>query len=176
MPQFRLTQKFSKDIKISFLSEPYCPDNILDDWFIDVFRVSRKKIAIATHAKSTFTLFTSYAQTSGATGVVKNISSMFKNFLAKQGLLEYSRQAEILFNEPYVFCKTSDRKILGHMNDFKNCAYSFIDRAERLDDSVLWEHVSNRINNMPVHFGSEGYIYPIEMLGKLLGHQLAVRK
>jgi hypothetical protein len=65
MPQFRLTQKYAKDCRINTLLEPQPVVHPLDDWFIDVMRVHRKKIAMVTHAQSTFTLFIPYAEIGG---------------------------------------------------------------------------------------------------------------
>ena len=62
MPQFRLTKKYADDYRLKTLLNPQEVLHPLDDWFIDVMRIKRKKIAIATHAKSTFTFFIPYAE------------------------------------------------------------------------------------------------------------------
>ncbi len=46
MPQFRLTQKFAKDLRITNLEDPQDTVSIFDDWVIDVIRVQRKKVAM----------------------------------------------------------------------------------------------------------------------------------
>lgn len=81
MPQFRLTQKYAKDCRISALSDPQPVNHPLDDWFIDVIRVNRKKIAMATHAQSTFTLFIPYAEVGGAAAIPDCIGNLLKEFL-----------------------------------------------------------------------------------------------
>ena len=62
MVQFRLTKKFATDIRVTQLTSPCDVTLILDDWFIDVIRVKRKKVAIATHAKSLITFLLPYEQ------------------------------------------------------------------------------------------------------------------
>ncbi len=121
MPQFRLTQKYAKDARISALSDPLTVVSPLDDWFIDVMRVNRKKIAMVTHAQSTFTLLIPYTKVGGAIAIPSNIGILLKEFLCKHNLSKWVGHLNKLFSEPIRFCKTGDRKILGHMNDFKRC-------------------------------------------------------
>jgi len=177
MPQFRLTHKYAKDCQISTLSQPQAINHPLDDWFIDIIRINRKKIAIATHAQSTFTLFIPYAEVGGAKEIPENIGILLKIFLQNHGLSEWSKQVEILFSEPITFCKTVDKKILGHMNDFKWCAASYIDDSPGCLHPIDWNQVANRINTMPVNFSlANQFIFPIEMLGKLIGCSLKAKE
>lgn len=80
MPQFRLTQKYAKDYKIKELSEPAVIAHPLDDWFIDVIRANRKKIAMVTHAQSTLTFFIPYSEAGGAIFIPKHIVFRLRNF------------------------------------------------------------------------------------------------
>ena len=169
MPQFRLTQKYAKDCRIGVLPDPRPALHPLDDWFIDVIRVNRKKIAMATHAQSTFTLFIPYAGMGGAAAVPEAIGIQLKEFLSHHNLLEWVEQVSVLFSETVTFSKTADRRILGHMNDFKWCVKGY---TEHLSEPINWSQIANKINNMPVNFAAAGeYIYPTEMLGRLIGHQ-----
>jgi hypothetical protein len=52
MAQFRLTDKFARDLKITLDKSPAKTFHPLDDWVGDVFRLGRKKIALLTHAKT----------------------------------------------------------------------------------------------------------------------------
>ncbi len=176
MRQFRLTKKYAKDCRITTLAEPSLVTHPLDDWFIDLIRVNRKKIAMATHAQSTFTFFIPYTEAGGAAAIPEYISILLKKFLYNHELSDWAKKIDDLFNHPIDFCNTVDRKILGHMNDFKCCADSCIDDSSYYSNTINLDQVFETINSMPVNFAAAGeYIYPIEILGKLLGHPLKAR-
>jgi hypothetical protein len=172
MPQFRLTQKFATDCKIKRLIEPVVTAHSLDDWFIDRMIVDRKKIAMITHAKSTFTFFIPYNEASGA----KNITAYFKNQLKElfQSNLLPALALEVnkLFADEHTFAKTADRKILGHMNNFKRCAEPYPGDPWPVD----WKDTAERINNMPTKGDVSDWLYPIERFNKLLEVNLPKRK
>jgi hypothetical protein len=173
MPQFRLTKKYAADYRIGALLEPQNVLHPLDDWFIDVIRVKRKKIAMATHAQSVFTFFMPYAEVGGAASIPECIGILLKEFLYDQDLSEWAEQIESLFRKPAIFCKTVDKKILGHMNDFKRCVISYINYSPNGIDPINWDHLAKKVNSMPINFSEENrYIYPVEMLGSLLGYPL----
>ena len=100
MPQFRFTQKFAADCKIKQLHEPTSTIHPLDDWFIDRLIINRKKIAIITHGKSTFTFFIPYAEAGGA----KQMTYYFKDQLKKLFLTDsLPLLAERINNTPISF-------------------------------------------------------------------------
>lgn len=49
MPQFRLTHKMAKELKIMQLNNPNNCAKLYDDWYVDVTRVLRKKVIIFIH-------------------------------------------------------------------------------------------------------------------------------
>lgn len=168
MPQFRLTQKVAIDCKIKRLLEPATTVHPLDDWFIDRMIVDRKKIAMITHAKSTFTFFIPYADAGGA----KEITSYFKNQLKalfqRNSLPALALEIDNLFAEAPIFTKTVDRKVLGHMNDFKRCSEPYPGDPYPVD----WFDAAEHINNMPTRGGVSDWLYPIERFNKLLSIDL----
>ena len=82
MPQFRLTQKVANDCKIKQLLEPVHTTHVLDDWFVDRMIMFHKKIAVITHAKSTFTFFIPYAEAGGAKKLPFYFSHKLRNFFS----------------------------------------------------------------------------------------------
>lgn len=119
MAQFRLTKKFATDMKISKLELPSLITAILDDWFIDVIRVQRKKVAVVTHAKSLLTFLLPYEKVGGARSVPDVIAVSLKKFLKEWELDVSDEQINQVFSSPHIFCKTDNKKVLGHINDFK---------------------------------------------------------
>jgi hypothetical protein len=122
VPQFRLTQKFATDCKIKQLPEPAATENPLDDWFIDRLIIDRKKVAMITHAKSTFTFFTPYADAGGAKSIIDYFKCQLKELFLANSLPTLALEVDKLFVGKPVYTKTVDRKILGHMNDFRRCS------------------------------------------------------
>lgn len=171
MPQFRLTKKFATDCNIKTLAEPSSTSNPLDDWFIDRIIANRKKIAIITHAKTTFTFFIPYNEAGGAKNIINCFKLKLKNMFRNNSLFALALAVENLFAEELTFTKTVDKKILGNMNDFK-----FIGAPHPDDIKKDWDETAERINNMPVDVTSRACSYPIDRLNELLKINLPRRK
>lgn len=76
-------------------------------------------------------------------------------------------------SKPTIFCKTVDKKILGHINDFKRCVIGYINYSPNFIDPINWNHLAKEINSMPIKFSAENrYTFPSEILGNLLGYPL----
>ncbi len=172
MPQFRLTQKFATDCKIKQLLEPAATDNPLDDWFIDCLIADRKKVAMITHGKSAFTFFIPYADAGGAKGIIDYFKEQLKDLFLHNALPTLALEVDKLFTDEHTYTKTADRKILGHMNDFKYCSAPYPGDPNPID----WQDRAERINNMPINAGSRHWSYPIENFNELLGVNLPERK
>ncbi len=148
MPQLRLTQKFAKDLKLKNLNEFKEVSSLFDDWVVDVVRVNRKKIAMVTHVKSLLTFFIPYQSIGGAKNIPQAIGVLLSEWIANNGYSRYYQEINELFNQPFHFCKTSDRKVLGHMNDFKRCASFTWCRCPF--DKINWIELADDIADMPV--------------------------
>jgi len=172
VPQFRLTQKFALDCKIKQLLKPAISEHPLDDWFIDRLIVDRKKIAMITHAKSTFTSFIPYTDAGGAKGIISHFKVQLKLLFLSNSLPELALEVDRLFSGELVLTKTVDRKILGHMNDFRRCSEPYPGDPYPVD----WSDAAERINNMPTKgIDDSDWQYPIERFNKLLGIHLPKR-
>lgn len=159
--QFRLTKKFAKDIKASQLCEPMDTINPLDDWFIDVMRVARKKVAMVTHAKSTYTFFIPYELAGGAKSIPESLIVSLRYLLHRHDVTNYEESLDALMTSEPIFCKTVDRKILGHMNDYKRCSDYILDV-----EGIYAAEAA--MADMPICIDSI-HTCPIEKLGELLG-------
>lgn len=165
MTQFRLTKKFATDIKVIKLGPPELTSSVLDDWFIDVIRVQRKKVAIATHGKSLLTFLLPYEEVGGAKSVPNCVGVLLGMFFRENDLDVDEGQVEKIFSEPPIFCKTDNRKVLGHMNDFKNCVLATAVHHDLNFHDINWDEVMHSINHTPVNM--QGYAYPIEIAKEL---------
>jgi hypothetical protein len=170
MPQFRLTQKFATDCKIKQLIEPVITAHPLDDWFIDRLIIDRKKVAMITHGKSAFTFFIPYAD--GAKGMIDYFKEQLKDLFLRNSLPTLALEVDKLFAGELVYAKTVDRKILGHMNDFRRCSKPYPGDPYPID----WQDKVERINNMPINADSRNSSFPIENFNELLCINLPKRK
>jgi len=161
MAQFRLTKKFAIDIKVSKLGSPSLVTPMLDDWFIDVIRVQRKKVAMVTHVKSLLTFLLPYEQVGGAKSIPDCIGVLLNRFLNENELDVDGDQIQKLFSRPPVFCKTDNRRVLGHMNDFKQCINARVFHDNLNLNDIHWDDVMHAINNMLI--GTQGYKFATDL-------------
>lgn len=61
MPRIRITRKFADDLSIKTLQEPVRKISPLDDWVVDLLRISGRKVAMVTQTQTFFTFFIPYA-------------------------------------------------------------------------------------------------------------------
>lgn len=165
MAQFRLTKKYADDLKVSKLALPTPVTPIYDDWVIDVIRVQRKKVAMMTHVKSLLTFLLPYEEVGGAKSVPDCIGVLLDAFVRENDLEIAENQIEKIFSTPPTFCKTDNRKVLGHMNDFKSCVQAFVAHYGGNFVDIDWDDVMHSVNNTLV--GVQGYGRPIEIAKEL---------
>jgi hypothetical protein len=168
MPQYRLTKKFSEDCKISIASLPSEVDSAIDDWVIDLFKIDRYKIVIATHVKTLCTLLIPSSYVDKPVQALELLPKLFAQFLIMCGY-EDIQAAEAymhLCNLPVQYCKTHDRSVLGVMNDFKRCAKYYLEGTPFAD--IDWGEVVMYLNQIPVNLKCKGFFTPRELLDSLL--------
>lgn len=166
VPQIRPTLKFSKDLKIKILREPKEELDFFDDWFVDVIRIDRKKVAFAMHSKTLFSLLIPYTHVGGTKGIPFGIRDSLIKFVVKNVFSQYQQTISSLFDEERVFCKTKERSVLGHMRDFKNCidAYTVGLSFSKID----WVEAMIYLNKVLAGDGKRNYNRPIDLMLKAL--------
>jgi hypothetical protein len=162
MTQFRLTQKFAKDLSINKLNEPKEALSIFDDWFIDTIQINRKKVALITHSITFLSFLAPYRHFGGAKNIPSCIKDFLIDFLEKNKLNQYISNIEVLFHASVTFCKTKDRRVLGHMNDFKGFidAYTYNIPFE----NISWDDLIIKINNILAGDSKGNYNRPIDLM------------
>ena len=166
MAQFRITRKYAKDIKVTNLATPAVATKPYDNWFIDVIRANRRKIAMITHAHSLLTFLIPYADVGGAKAIPDCIPVLIKQFLWDHDLQRREEAVNRLFEEPPTYCKTADKHIIGHMNDFKKIIDYYTKHSR---EGYGWDAIAGKINDMISNKYGQGYIQPKEMMIKILG-------
>lgn len=158
MPQLRLTQKFSKNLHISTLSEPQVTTSMFDDWIIDVVRAQRKKVALMVHVKSYLPLFIPYQTIGGAQNIVSALGMLLSEWVIKNGHASCCQSISKLFAESITFCKTVDKRALGYMNEYKYHAPFFWEDV-RFED-IDWQAQTQELADMPLLMKHERVKYP----------------
>ena len=165
MTQFRITQKYAKDIKVTNLATPSATTKPYDDWFIDVIRTHRKKIAMITHAHSLLTFLIPYADVGGAKAIPDCIPVLINQFLWAHDLQCFEEAVNYLFEEPPRYCKTADKHVIGHMNDFKRIVDYYTSHPQGECD---WDAIADTINDIVSNKYGEGYLRPRELMVTIL--------
>lgn len=164
MVQFRLSHKFTKDLKIKDLVLPSAVDSVLDDWIIDVFHFSRRKIAITTHVNTLFTCLIPYSEVDNVKSIPDICLRSVQEYIFKNGFQESVLEIQELIESPKVFCKTNNASVMANVNDFKNRIKVFFD-MESLE-SMGVEGLSDHLNTVPI--ASRGFSSSKKLLKKLL--------
>lgn len=151
MLQLRLTKKIAKDLKIITLDEPIEQDNPFNDWFINVFTVNRKKVAIFTHGSTMLSFFSLYSEIGGAKNLFIALKLHLTKYLQQLGFYHLQAQVESIFDGAYKFCKTGDKQVLGHMNDFIHGVKCYTELPNITGEFLSWEEITKRINETPMN-------------------------
>lgn len=150
MPQFRLTQKFAKDINITTLATPKEMTSVYDDWFIDVITVQRQRVALLMHSKTLLTFCVPYPEVGGASNVPDCICVFITEFLAKHDLEQLIDEAQEALTLPIIYCKTNNQSVLAHLNNAKEILENKVSRMNAEFYSIHWEQLSEELNTIPI--------------------------
>jgi hypothetical protein len=161
------TRKLLKELDVPLVE----PDKIaqhtegLGNWYANLLRIDRRKCLIFTNEKSLYTFL--------IPKVLKaNLKNIEDEFLIN---LSYNLQCEgfglevinrvMLEYQEIGFAKTSNRQVLGSMNEFAFEYEFFIRREGGLEKARIFE-INKQINRTPM--SPLKYKYPIEGLKSLL--------
>lgn len=148
MPQFRLTHKFARDLRINALSEPNETESLFDDWIIDVIRVERKKVAIVLHAKTLLVFAIPYIAVGGVKHIPAHISVILQHYLDSEQSVQHIAHVQTLFKTKSSFCKTNNRQLLGHLNDFKAIIHCYANSNSF--EHINWYTIACKLHKTPV--------------------------
>ncbi len=157
MPQYRLTQKFARHLKITRLQDPLPVASRVDEWCIDAVIFQRKRIAMATHVQSLLTFLLPYQLVGRVRNVPDCLPVLLNEFLLAHDLEKSAQQVDHTFSETPHFCKTTNRQLLGHMNDFKRCLSVMVQTHPFPETQDDWDTLAYEINDMPVNVTRPGH-------------------
>lgn len=165
------TRKLLKELEVPFVEPDKIPEPTegLGNWYANLLRIERKKCLLFTNEKTLYSFL--------IPKVLKaNLKNIEEEFLIN---LSYNLQAEgfglevinrvMQEYQEIVFAKTSNRQVLGSMNEFAFEYDFFIRREGGLEKARIFE-VNKHINRTPL--SPLKYKYPVDMLQEILNRGL----
>jgi len=132
----------------------------LGDWCVNLLRTQRKKFLLIVNEKTLFSILVPEVKKAQ----IQNIAVVFRKALFAALIDEEftAEQAEKLLTEydEIGISKTTDRSVLGSMNDYAYHYKSFVERCGGFENCripLLMMH----INRMPM--GAKNYAYPVDL-------------
>lgn len=173
MPQFRLTAKMAKELKVIELNPPNNCIRLYDDWYVDITRILRKTVFIFMHIQSRITLAIPNYEIGGTQNLLDSFPALLKHFLNQ---LCYHHIADKVYNfftcslEQMSFVKTNDKSTLRYICEFTNTLKFKAERSGYIDQSIcnaVSEHWQNHF--IKSNIDSTQYTTPLKLLKNLLG-------
>ncbi len=113
----RITQKLAKKIKVTLVGALPPHDNPLLDWTANLFMVSRWQCIILTNSASLYSVvFTGKGVPNEQAFVEQGMKTLREN-LALDGIMDIFDTMIAPALDSVNFCKTSDRRVMGSMNE-----------------------------------------------------------
>jgi len=173
MPQFRLTIKLAKDLKIELQEQPVEVVPIYDDWYVDLMRANRKKVVVFMHINTFMALAMPCTEIGGIKNMFECFPILLRDFLYD---LEFEDIAEQSYNyfdvsqESYTFTKTKNLTVLRFMTDFKyNLEY---DMSRYGVSQIVCDKVSKHwLKWLLRPKGMKEYTRPMELMQKVFSGQ-----
>ncbi len=167
MLQLRCTQKAQRflGLKREHLSEVKSPSSLLGNWYVNIFVVDRRKTILFMNERTllSFVIFGARKEH------VKAFSDIFlrgvDQLLSIEGIDDEAIDRVLSDYETLEYTATSDRKVLGNMNDLMDLYKHFIFHGGGYKNCDLWSIIS-RINRTPQR--NLGWMFSIDVAGELL--------
>ena len=147
---FRCTEKVRKRVGVgpALLAPP--PDLVAaNEWYCNVLTLARRPVYMVTHALSLFTLLFPAAGASTPAALAAAVRVQVRAALARQGFAPEAA-GRILDEGPDQFCKTTDRGVLGSMNDFARMADWTAYDHQSADPDLLAMTADEHMNPAPM--------------------------
>ncbi len=114
---FHITQKLARKIKVVPAAALPPHENSLLDWTANLFMVSRWQCIILTNSASLYSVvFPGKGVPNGRTFVEQSMKALRDN-MALDGIMDIFDTKIASALDSVSFCKTSDRRVLGSMNE-----------------------------------------------------------
>lgn len=148
MPQFRLTAKMAKELKITQLALPEKATRSYDDWYVDLTRIGRKKVYVFMHITMRIALALPNFEMGGLHNLFSCFAGQLHYILKEHDYAKYHHvadEAQTFFDVPiddYTFTKTNDKSSIRYVSDF---IYILHDETIRYSEMAPHDNGINQI-------------------------------
>lgn len=129
-------------------------------WHGNILQIKRRKALLLTHNESYYSIFIYGITKKELPLLPKRIQERLKQQLLKDSFTPKEIETILLFSQHFSYFKSSNRKVLGVMNDMAQTIEIHLSFGEN-DEASL----SSRINTTP--YKVNGYIYPYRALKEM---------
>lgn len=142
---FRVTQKLAKKIKVVPATALPPHDNPFLDWTANLFMVSRWQCILLTNSRCLYSIVLPGKGVSKKQAFIETSTKALYEYMALDGCENIFNTHIALHIGAATFCKASDRRVLGSMNDF-----AYHTRVYLLEMGLSRSLVNARLNDMPM--------------------------
>jgi hypothetical protein len=149
---FRCTQKVRDRLKLNDRALAPVPAEVeATDWYCHLLVLQRRPVYMVTHALSLFTVLFPAAGAAVPAAFAAAARREIRAGLIRTGYPQES-ETRVLDEAADRFCKATDRRVLGSMNDFSNLSLFTTHDAQSVQPWVLDDAVDRQINPSPMSF------------------------
>ncbi|MCF6206574.1 MAG: hypothetical protein L3J47_06760, partial [Sulfurovum sp.] len=131
-------------------------------WHGNVFKIGRKNCLLVTHNESYYSVFIYGVTKSSMKPIVEPIGAYLQELMHRDGF-DPTQVAKMLERAEHVhYAKTSDKKVLGVMNDMVHMLKHYLVSGMIADELEL----SGRLNHTP--YKGKDFAYPVDVLKAML--------
>ncbi len=161
------TRKLLKELDVPLveLDKITSPTEGLGNWYANLLRIDRRKCLIFTNEKSLYTFLIPKVLKSNLKNIEEEFLIHLSYNLQNEGFRLEAINRVMQEYQEIGFAKTSNRRVLGSMNEFA-FEYDYLIRREGGIENIRILHLNKEINRTPM--GALKYGYPIEALKCLL--------
>ncbi len=156
------TKKLQDLLGIKIEEVPNCKEPSVNLWHGNIFKIGRKNCLLVTHNDSYYSVFI-YGVTKAN---MKNIDKTIGDYLQKLMYRDGFRLSEIKYMVKSIdrisYAKTSNRKVMGVMNDMIHMLKYFNMTEHELE-------LASRLNQTP--YKSKDFYFPLEALKDVLSRE-----
>lgn len=166
MTLLHCTQKLLNELRNPLLLDPDTLNpETLGDWYANVLHIDRKKCILFTNEKTLYSFLIPKVKKVNLHNIEEEFLINLNLNLQAEGFGLESINKVMQEHTQLGFAKTSNKSVLGSMNEFA-FEYDFLIRKEGGFDNVKILQINQQVNRTPM--SAIKYQYPIETLKTLL--------
>ncbi len=119
-------------------------------WYVNSARFFRRDFVLFVNDPTLYSIPIYIQDKEQRKDIVREFKKNLYYGLVADGISEYQVKEKLAEYEPLIYTKTSNRSILGHMNDLMQNMYSYIEREiHRTGDVVSMLSIQPLLNRIP---------------------------